>query len=573
MNTAIVEKKFDEQALPHGFIVDGNHICKASSSEKGKGKIVTRGIFKVSSIITNTDEHDCAREIKVVNKAGKVTPLVIQNREFFDQQKLKMKLADYGVMVKSSGALIDYIEGFPEGSLDTKKLVTNIGWQGEEGDMVFALPNQVISADGVNDDIVFSSAQNINQRGWEQQGSLQDWNENVLSYARHHPLAFFSILVGLSGPLQSLASQESGGFHIFAFTSSGKTISLTAAASVYGRGTDSSCDTNSLLNRWNGSANGHEAKMTAYSDTVLLQDELGTFSGRLSDVLYGMQSGLGKSTMTVERTYRAENTWRITTLSTGEMSVKDRLASEGSHDEGLINRMVDIDWAAYRERFELTLEDVPYKEVQKNCALYYGSAGSAFIEALIKNYGTYENAREKIRERMVQAVSVIQGNIELKPHEERVLKRFALLQVAGELACELNIFSEVEKEEIHDIVGVAWDVWFEGSFFVSAGEKLAHKLAKKLYANKPKVQKSRTAGFGYSGHCIGFMEKGQCYLHLDAVDNMVGEGKTKKLIDWLKREDLLEYETTRGYKRIMHNGLRTPFYVLKSEFFSREFDG
>ena len=342
---------------------------------------------------------------------------------------------------------------------------------------------------------------------------------------------------------------------------------------TYGNLADSSRDTNSLLNRWNGTANGHEAKMTAYSDTVLLQDELGTFSGKLSEVLYGMQSGLGKSTMTADRIYRKENTWRIITLSTGEMSAKDRLASEGSHDEGLINRMVDIDWAAYREVFGLTLEDLPYKDIQKNCALYYGSAGSVFIEALIKMYGTYEVAREKLGLRLDKAISELQGETVLKPHEDRVLNRFALLKVAGELACELNVFSGIEKELIHDIVEGAWEVWYGGDFFVSSGEKLAHKLAKKLYANKPKVQKSRHAGFGFSGNCIGFMEKGLCYLHLDAVDNMVGESKTKKLIDWLKRENLLECESTRGYKRIMHNGTRTPFYVLKSEFFDREFDG
>ena len=240
MNTATVEKKFDEQALPHGFVIDKNSIYKASSTGRGKGKIVANGVFRVSSIIRNTDDFNYAKEIKVVNDLGKETPVVIENRVICDQQKLRGKLADCGIMVRNGSALIDYMCSFPESSLATKKLVTNIGWQGEEGDMVFALPNQVISAEGINDDVLFSSTQVINQRGWEKQGSLQDWNENVVAHAQCHPLAFFSILVALSGPLQSLAGQESGGFHIFAFTSSGKTISLTAAASVYGRGTDSS---------------------------------------------------------------------------------------------------------------------------------------------------------------------------------------------------------------------------------------------------------------------------------------------------------------------------------------------
>jgi uncharacterized protein (DUF927 family) len=98
----------------------------------------------------------------------------------------------------------------------------------------------------------------------------------------------FGISAALSGFLLDLAGMDSGGFHFWGHSSTGKTTIMRAAWSV--------CGAPSGVRTWRSTANALEAISALHNDACLCLDEIGQASGRVvSEAAYLLANGQGKS--------------------------------------------------------------------------------------------------------------------------------------------------------------------------------------------------------------------------------------------------------------------------------------
>jgi putative DNA primase/helicase len=165
----------------------------------------------------------------------------------------------------------------------------------------------------------------INVSNWRPVGTLEEWQSNVAAYAVGNAFFAFSIMVVLSSLLLFVVGDQSGGFHLFGRSRSGKTTCLRVGASVYGRP-----DLHGIIKTWRATTNAWEGIAAEYCDLCLPLDELGQSEPRdLSNTIYMLANGSGK--LRAGRSGEAVRPmlWRLMLLSSGEVSVATKLAEGG----------------------------------------------------------------------------------------------------------------------------------------------------------------------------------------------------------------------------------------------------
>jgi putative DNA primase/helicase len=115
---------------------------------------------------------------------------------------------------------------------------------------------------------------------------------------------------------------------------------LQMAASVWERGA-----TPGYVRAWRATANGFEGAAASASDTMLLLDDLAVAESRDAQAaIYGLANGCGKARAARDGSLREPKTWRVLTLSTGEVPTETELSEEKGRKAraGQLVRMLDI---------------------------------------------------------------------------------------------------------------------------------------------------------------------------------------------------------------------------------------
>jgi uncharacterized protein (DUF927 family) len=207
---------------------------------------------------------------------------------------------------------------------------------------------------------------------------------------------------------------------------------------VWGRGT-----TPGYVRSWRSTANGLEGVAAGTSDTLLVLDEVGMIEGReVASAIYGLSNGSGKQRATRTGELRQTKDWRIVSISSGELPVENKLSAERGQRvyAGQLVRMLDI--SADRglgagcfdnsgvEQDTRALAD----RIKQEAVTNFGTAGPAFVTALVENAVDGETIRQSIEEFVSKHTSPnSDGQV------KRAAQRFALFAVAGELATEYEI--------------------------------------------------------------------------------------------------------------------------------------
>jgi uncharacterized protein (DUF927 family) len=240
----------------------------------------------------------------------------------------------------------------------------------------------------------------------------------------------------LSGPLLHLAGQEGGGVNFFGQSSRGKTTLLQTAASVWGRGASPG-----YVRAWRATANGLERAAASASDTALVLDELGQVEAReAAAALYSLSNGGGKVRASRDGAMREPKSWRVLTLSTGELSGEAKL-SEGRGRKaraGQLVRLLDIPadrgFGAFDHAGPENDAGKLAKAFKQAAISAYGTAGPEFVRRLIDEQVTGENVRALIAEFVAAHVPAgADGQI------DRAAQRLGLIAAAGELATLLGV--------------------------------------------------------------------------------------------------------------------------------------
>ncbi len=312
-----------------------------------------------------------------------------------------------------------------------------VGWQGDK----FIFPDAIIPN---NTEMIFQGEMDENN-AFRVLGTLEEWQQHIATYAVGNSRLILCLCAAFASPLLRLMNEESGGFHLRGGSSVGKTTALCLAGSVWGGNPDGG-----YLNQWRATSNAIEATAQAHNDCLLCLDEMGQVDGReVGETVYMLANEKGKTRMNKNAGLRQSLRWKLLLLSTGEISLADKMAEAGKHPHaGMETRLVDIPENANHglfselHSFEGGAElSIHLKTASKQ---FYGTAIREFLKHLTaEDMQELEKRLQKLRDDFVHNACPESANGQVR----RVASRFGLLYIGGILACEYGILP-FDKREI-----------------------------------------------------------------------------------------------------------------------------
>jgi putative DNA primase/helicase len=320
--------------------------------------------------------------------------------------------------------------------------VARIGWHPTPSGNVYVLPDHTFGATGER---VLLQTETATEHAMRCAGSLADWQQHVAAPCAGNSRLVFALSCAFTGPLLYIAREEGGGFHLRGPSSIGKTTALRVAASAWGGG-----GVGGYLRTWRATANGLEGLAEMHCDALLPLDEMSQVNGReAGEVAYMLANGSGKSRASRDGSARRVAQWRLLFLSTGELSLAEKMNEAGQRARaGQETRLVDVpaDAGAGFGLFE-DLRGLPTaagfaRELCDASARFYGVAIREFLARLTTNLEGLSEALTTARKRWVSAhcPSDADGQV------QRVAARFGLVAAAGELASTMDVVPWVDGE-------------------------------------------------------------------------------------------------------------------------------
>ncbi|MPZ09238.1 MAG: DUF927 domain-containing protein [Kiloniellaceae bacterium] len=329
---------------------------------------------------------------------------------------------------KSKTRLHDYIaQTAPPARL---RCVPRIGWHGG----CYVLPDRTYGAGG---EPVRLQTESPLDHAFVPAGDLAGWQREIGSYCVGNSRLAFAAAVALAAPLLPFVSQEGGGFHLRGPSSVGKTTALRIAGGMWGGGSKP------YIRTWRATANGLEGTAQAHNHALLCLDELGQVDGREAGAAaYMLANGEGKSRARKDGMARPPARWQLLFLSTGELSLADKLNEAGKRIQaGQETRLVDLQADAgaglglFEDLHGMEGPAALANRLQQASGSFYGTPIRAFVAKVANDS---DAIAEKVREAVERFVSNICPN-NADGQVRRVAQRFGLVAAAGELATVMGI--------------------------------------------------------------------------------------------------------------------------------------
>src|SRR5215475_3740460 len=310
-----------------------------------------------------------------------------------DGAALCASLANAGLKIVTGGIRQHFVSYLNSAIVKARvTIVPRTGWHNVNDKRIFALPGEGSGIDGT---VIL--AVEVTASHYASSGTLADWQGSVAKMAAAHSRARFAIASAFVSPLLALIGADGGGINMQGPSSIGKTTLLSSAASVWGRG-----------------------------------DEVG-------NVVYSIAGGIGKQRANRDGSAKLPSTWRIFVLSTGEISISDKIKEGGKRARaGQEIRILDLSADAGKGFGVFDTGDNPEqlaRDLRQAAITFYGTAGLAFIRAIIAQVNDVtiiaQESLDAFREQV--AANVQSGQV------LRAANRLGLVSVAGELAIQLGI--------------------------------------------------------------------------------------------------------------------------------------
>lgn len=312
------------------------------------------------------------------------------------------------------------------------RCVQKLGWHGEH----FVFPDASVPASAER--ILFQPSHTEEHRS-KVNGTLDDWKEHVAKLCAGNSRLVFPVCCTLAGPLLKLLNEESGGFHLLGPSSIGKTSSLTVAGSVLGGGHDKG-----FVRSWNTTANAVEAIAEMHNDQTLILDEIK--QAQATDIVktaYTLANGQGKGRAGKTGGARPVSNWKLILISSGEETLTQLAVSVNQRvPAGAQLRLADVpaDAGARMGIFEdLHGEEDPRvfaKTISEAALRCYGTPIRALVSKIVAaDRAVLRQRITRIREKLITKYLPVRASSEVG----RILQRFVLVAIAGELATEYGI--------------------------------------------------------------------------------------------------------------------------------------
>lgn len=323
------------------------------------------------------------------------------------------------------------------------------GWHGNS----FVLPNKTLG----NQELFFSG----DKSSITQNGTLQEWKDNVGKYAKGNPILLLSTLIPFTSTLLEPLEEQNIGFHIYGSSSKGKTTALMFGASVLGK-------PEQVKMQWRFTVNGLELKAQSHSSLGMFIDEIGQANPK--DAIasaYMLGNGEGKQRVTKNVELADKRKWKLSFFSTGEQDfVNFAKSSKENVRSGQEVRIVDIPLGDCKDgvfddlhHFKNGAEFSRY--LSQASARYYGSPIVHFLEYLTKRL---EEDRDLFISQSLKLLEKHQQQLRYMCGENpdamvvRVADKFAFLQMVGELAAFAGTI-DLTPEEIANSISELFTRW------------------------------------------------------------------------------------------------------------------
>jgi putative DNA primase/helicase len=389
------------------------------------------------------------------------------------------------------------------------RFVSSVGWHGGS----FVLPDESFGGDSAELYLFRPSDDGAApENPFVTKGDLEEWRAHVAAPAVGNSRVIFAIAIAFAGPLARLLGAEGGGYHFRGDSSSGKTTCGKAAGSVWG----SRSPRLGFGVTWEATANGIEGMARAHSDTFQLLDELGQADPQVAArTAYQLANGSEKIRGARQGGARATGSWVLLFMSTGEISLADKVAEVGKRAKaGQQVRILDLpaDAGAGHGAFEKLHRFNSGKELAEHldraAGSYYGHAGRYFLRELMR---CDQHEFVVLAERYMKAFETECGAAGDSGQIGRAARRFALVAFAGEMATRWGITSW-PKGEARNAAKRMFGDWVE-----ARGGRGSHESMDALEFIRGLVERysgSRFAPWGsttaQSSELLGVVKRSEC---------------------------------------------------------------
>ncbi|WP_416041705.1 DUF927 domain-containing protein [Edwardsiella ictaluri] len=424
-------------------------------------------------------------------------------------------------------------------------------------------------------------------KGVMESGSLDEWKRLVKAYVYGWPQVF-ALCVAFASTLVTLCRMDVAMFHFYGGSTTGKTILLQLAMSVHGHGGEPGSAPGVNILRWNTTANALEKNLSQFSGLLACIDELGAYKQKdFPSLLYNLTAGQGKSRMDKSLGVRASYIWNLLILSSGEMSIPEKLATQKELLQGgQEHRAISLHVVPEDARKEGESQDkvrVRAEGLKNGLGEIYGTAGKAFIANLLTAENdegqqfSCQGMADMVQEGTTECFNALLDVLHEKGYspsdiQKRALKRFALCRVAGELAKRWGILP-FTGDEVEQAVVRAACRWLDDK------PNQYNPLVKALTAIQLDLIKTSAAHFtplldedAYtpSNHW-GYIDKqGDMMIFAPVFDDWcIRNGlKPADVAKALAQKKYLKPESQGHYKKRPQKGIKNPFYLVKETFLS-----
>ncbi|WP_417589143.1 DUF927 domain-containing protein [Pararhodobacter oceanensis] len=414
------------------LLVDGLYMLPADESDE---PVYICTPIRVDA--TFADEHNRGwGRVVNVQSAGTWHEIPVKNAELqCKPSDVVATLVDHGLELGTDKRSKERLLNFLKTSRPTNQLLSidRMGWI-DDSYKSFAIGSTLIGRGGV---LPPPTATGVGA-ALRVSGAISGWRAQVGEACRDNPQLILAVSLAFSAPLLAPLDIPGGGLHFRGASSSGKTTLMNVAASVWGG--------RELITQWRATSNGLEAIAATLNDMLLPLDEIGEISARdLDSSIYMLANGTGKSRMGRDATLADPARWRLAIISSGEVSVAEKLNAAGhAAMAGQEVRLIDVEADSRQHGVFDALHGAASaaafaEDLQRVSRNHFGAVGQAFVQNLI------DQGKVSERDRLGKAVDTLTSSLlrnlpaSADGQTTRVAKRFAVIAVAGSLATEFSL--------------------------------------------------------------------------------------------------------------------------------------
>ena len=442
--------RMDDGSWLHN-IESGLYQIKDKQDENGETKQTKTRISNSLIILgeaRSVNNDNWKRVIQFHDKDNTQHTLLIPYEHFMGEAQEALKIiANHGLMPprqsNKKNVFIHYIQDFP---IEKRfRCVAQTGWHGH----AFVTTNRTFGNHS-DEELLFHSDM---KDPYSSKGSFEGWQQ-LSQLIEPHALAVLSFSCAFAGQLVLPLGAESGGFHIYGSSTDGKSTITKAACSIWG-------NPKHISKSWRTTDNALENEAELRNDNFLNLDELRQATPKaVSDIVYMLTGGQGKARSNKAGKNREIKQFSLMYTSTGEVTLEEHLRRGNLElDAGLLLRFAHISsdagkgYGVFEQiNYGTTSSDLGNR-INELLSQHYGHAGIKWLE-----YLTHDTDGV-----MVKAQALLEGFVEKHTQAKngqanRVLRRFALVAVAGELATQAGI-TGWQQGRAFEALGQCFQTW------------------------------------------------------------------------------------------------------------------